>query len=252
MITLLYDGSFDGLFTAVFEVFEYRYSDVEIFSRENFQQENMFAEIHEVITQQEKSERVLNKLEQNIGKQGIHQLLQVFLSEDPEMEKLVLSAVKQSIKHSDENVMKNFADDDILKIAKICKSVSRERHRMTAFIRFEKMQDEIYFAKIDPDFNVLPLIRNHFKNRYADQKWMIYDLRRHYGLIYDLKDCEFFYPDEKLNLNLYQEKFHEEEKNYQKLWQSYFTKTNIKERKNTKLHIQHVPKRYWKYLTEKW
>lgn len=252
MITLLYDGSFDGLFTAVFEVFEYRYSDVEIFSRGNFQQENMFAEIHEVITQQEKSERVLNKLEQNIGKQGIHQLLQVFLSEDPEMEKLVLSAVKQSIKHPDENVMKNFADDDILKIAKICKSVSRERHRMTAFIRFEKMQDEIYFAKIDPDFNVLPLIRNHFKNRYADQKWMIYDLRRHYGLIYDLKDCEFFYPDEKLNLNLYQEKFHEEEKNYQKLWQSYFTKTNIKERKNTKLHIQHVPKRYWKYLTEKW
>ncbi|WP_435524762.1 hypothetical protein [Chryseobacterium indoltheticum] len=95
MTTLLYDGSFDGLFTAIFEVFEYRYKDVEIFSRENFLQENMFAEIHEVITQQEKSERVLNKLEQNIGKSGIHQLLQIFLSEDPEMEKLVLSAVKQ-------------------------------------------------------------------------------------------------------------------------------------------------------------
>jgi hypothetical protein len=27
--------------------------------------------------------------------------------------------------------------------------------------------------------------------------------------------------------------------------------TNIKERKNDKLHVQHVPKRYWKYLTEK-
>jgi hypothetical protein len=36
---------------------------VEIRNRENFQQENMFAEIHEVVTQQEKSERVLNKLE---------------------------------------------------------------------------------------------------------------------------------------------------------------------------------------------
>lgn len=252
MTTLLYDGSFDGLFTAIFEVFEYRYQDVEIFSKDNFQQENMFAEIHEVITQQEKSERVLNKLEQNIGKSGIHQLLQVFLSEDPEMEKLVLSAVKQSIKHPEENILQNFADEHILKISKICKSVSRERHRMTAFVRFEKMHDEIYFAKIDPDFNVLPLIRKHFKDRYADQKWMIYDLRRHYGLLYDLENCEFFYPDEKVDLNQYQQKFHEEEKKYQTLWQSYFTKTNIKERKNAKLHIQHVPKRYWKYLTEKW
>ena len=229
MTTLLYDGTFDGLLTAIFEVFEYRYQDVEIKNRENFQQENMFAEIHEVITQTEKSERVLNKLEQ-----------------------LIFSAVRQSIKHPNDNILQNFANDDVLKISKICKSVSRERHRMNAFVRFEKMQDNIFFAKIDPDFNVLPLIRKHFKDRYADQKWMIYDLRRHYGLYYDLENCEFFYPDEKLNLNQYQEKFHDEEKKYQTLWQSYFTKTNIKERKNTKLHIQHVPKRYWKYLTEKW
>ncbi|MCD1116079.1 TIGR03915 family putative DNA repair protein [Chryseobacterium turcicum] len=252
MTTLLYDGSFDGLFTAIFEVFEYRYKDVEIFNRENFQQENMFAEIQEVITQEEKSERVLNKLEQNIGKSGINQLLKVFLSEDQEMENLILSTVKQSIKHPEENILQNFVDSDMLKISKICKSVSRERHRMTAFVRFEKLQDDIYFAKIDPDFNVLPLIRKHFKDRYADQKWMIYDLRRHYGLFYDLENCEFFYPGEKLDLNQYQQKFHEEEKKYQTLWQSYFTKTNIKERKNTKLHIQQVPKRYWKYLTEKW
>ena len=251
MQTLLYDGSFDGLLTAIFEAFEYRYQEVEIFSRENFQQENMFAEIHEVYTNEEKSERVLKKLEQSIGKSGISQLLSVYFSELPEMERLILSAIQQSIQHPKENVLQNFADNDILEISKICKSVSRERHRMTAFVRFEKMQDDVYFAKIDPDFNVLPLIRKHFKNRYADQKWMIYDLKRQYGLFYDLEHCEFFYPNEKINLNQYQEKFHEEEKKYQTLWQSYFTKTNIVERKNTKLHIQHVPKRYWKYLTEK-
>ena len=60
MTTLLYDGTFDGLLTAIFEVFEYRYQDVEIKNRENFQQENMFAEIHEVVTQTEKSERGKN------------------------------------------------------------------------------------------------------------------------------------------------------------------------------------------------
>ena len=38
---------------------------------------------------------------------------------------------------------------------------------------------------------------------------------------------------------------------YQKLWHSYFQSINIEARKNTKLHLQHVPRRYWKYLTEK-
>lgn len=251
MITLLYDGSFDGLLTAVFEVFEYRYKDVEIISKEKFQQENMFSEIHEVITQPEKAGRVLKKLEQNIGKSGIHQLLKVFLSEDPELEPLILSAIRQSIQHPGENILQNYADDHILKISKIGKSVDRERHRMTAFVRFEKMQDGVFFAKIDPDLNVIPLIRKHFKDRYQDQKWMIYDIRRNYGILYDLKSCDFFYPEEKINLQQYQEKFHDEEQNYQKLWQQYFVKTNIVERKNLKLHIQHVPKRYWKYLTEK-
>lgn len=252
MTTLLYDGSFDGLLTTVFEVFEYRYKDVEIFSKEKFYQENIFAEIHEVITQSDKAERVFNKLEQNIGRSGIHQLLKVFLSEDPALEQLILSAIKQSIQHPTENILQNYADDDILAISKICKSVDRERHRMTAFVRFEKMQDDVFFAKIDPDFNVLPLIRKHFKDRYQDQKWMIYDLRRNYGILYDLETCDFFYPEEKLDLSRYQQQFHEEENQYQKLWQRYFTKTNIVERKNMKLHIQHVPRRYWKYLTEKW
>ncbi len=155
MTTLLYDASFDGLFTAIFEVFEYRYKDVEIVSRERFHQENIFAGIHEVVTQTDKSERVLKKLEQSLGKKGIHKLLKVFLSEDPELEKIILSAIKGSVKNPQENILENYADSDIMKISKICKSVDRESHRMTAFVRFEKMQDGIFFAKVDPDFNVL-------------------------------------------------------------------------------------------------
>lgn len=251
MQTLLYDGSFDGLFTAVFEVFEYKFKTVEIVNRNRFVQENMFAEIHEVYTNVEKSERVLKKLEKAIGKDGIHQLMMVYLSENENLERLILSAVQQSVHFPEENILKNYAIDDILNIAKICKSVSRERHRMNAFVRFEKLKDDVYFANIDPDFNVLPLIRNHFKKRYQDQKWMIYDMRRQYGIFYDLETCDFFYPEENIDTKNITDKFHDEENNYQKLWQRYFDKTNIKERKNLKLHLQHVPKRYWKYLTEK-
>ena len=152
-----------------------------------------------------------------------------------------------------QNILQDIGNDDILEISKICRSVSRERHRMLAFVRFELLQDEVYFAKIEPDFNVLPLIRKHFKERYADQKWMIFDLKRHYGIFYDLKEVQFFTPDSSQlqNFRNSEQFHHEEEKKYQKLWQRYFVKTGIPERKNMKLHIQWVPKRYWKYLTEK-
>ena len=142
----------------------------------------------------------------------------------------------------------------MMQIAKVCKSVSRETHRMNAFVRFEKLQDDFYFSKVEPDFNVLPLIFKHFKARYQDQKWMIFDLKRHYGIFSDQENADFFYPDTD-HLTQFiktQDLLHAEELKYQKLWQRYFFKTNIPERKNIKLHVQHVPKRYWKYLTEKY
>ena len=114
--------------------------------------------------------------------------------------------------------------------------------------------NNIYFANIEPDFNVLPLISKHFKSRYADQKWVIYDIKRNYGLFYDLKTLEIVQMDFPKNFDFSKTDknfFSEEEFEFQKLWQNYFKSTNITERKNMKLHVQHVPKRYWKYLSEK-
>ena len=253
MTTLLYDGTFEGLMTAVFEVFEYHFEIAEIISKENYHAEDFFSEVHDVNSSTEKSDRVIKKLETNLGKGGVKQLLLVYLSERQDAGNLILSAVRQSIKIPNKNVLENFGNTDIMEIAKICKSMGREIHRLHAFVRFEKLEDGMFFAKVEPDFNVLPVSFKFFKDRYADQKWMIYDLKRKFGVVYDLQTTDFFYPDE-LMLNALRKPetlHHEEEKKYQKLWQRYFTKTNIVERKNMKLHTQHVPKRYWKYLTEK-
>ena len=125
---------------------------------------------------------------------------------------------------------------------------------MEAFIRFQQNADGIFYCGIDPDFNVLPLIATHFRNRYADQQWIIYDLKRNYGLFYDLSKVE----EIKIDFNQRQKTtgianaiVSEKEGLYALLWKDYFKSTNIQARKNTKLHVQHVPKRYWKYLTEK-
>lgn len=254
MKTLIYDGSFEGLLTSIFEVFEYKYDVVEIINIANYHQENIFSEVHSVATDTQKSDRVLNRIKENLGKEGISILMKVYFSENPELERLILSAIRYSIKNPTQNILQDFANEDIMDIAKICKSMGREIHRMHAFVRFEKLQDEVYFSKIEPDFNVLPLSVKFFKDRYQDQKWMIFDLKRNYGVFYDLKEMDFFYPTENQHheFKKIENLLHEEETKYQKLWQRYFFKTNIPERKNLKMHHQMLPKRYWKYLTEKY
>jgi probable DNA metabolism protein len=124
---------------------------------------------------------------------------------------------------------------------------------MEAFVRFQKLKDDTFYAAVEPDFNVLPLLIRHFKSRYADQKWIIYDLKRKYGLYYDLHNVQYISLD-FANIGKAGDviaAFTEDEGIYQHLWKNYFTSVNIPSRKNTKLHVRHIPKRYWKHLTEK-
>ncbi len=252
MTILSYDSTFEGFLTAIFEIFEFKYQQPKIIKKDDSQQ-NIFATPIEIVTDVTKSDRVIKKLTDQLQNDGVRTLIYAFLSEKVGVEDLLFKVINYTVANKNQNVMKDFSNDAVLQVSQLTKSVGREKHRMEAFIRFELLKDGIYFAKIDPDFDVLTLIMNHFKNRYQDQKWLIYDLRRKYGVFYDLKNVEIVSLD--LDLKLIDDKsssvFSDSEIEYQKLWWEYFDHTNIKERKNTKLHLQHVPKRYWKYLTEK-
>ena len=252
MTILSYDSTFEGFLTTVFEIFEFKYQEPQIIKKED-SQHNMFATPIEIVTDITKSDRVIKKLTDQLQNDGVRTLIYAFLSEKVGVEDLLFKVINYAVANKSKNIMKDFSNDAVLQVSQLTKSVGREKHRMEAFIRFELLKDGIYFAKIDPDFDVLTLIMNHFKNRYQDQKWLIYDLRRKYGVFYDLNTVEIVSLD--LDLKLIDDKsssvFSDSEIQYQKLWWEYFDHTNIKERKNTKLHLQHVPRRYWKYLTEK-
>src|ERR1700759_5807161 len=125
--------------------------------------------------------------------------------------------------------------------------IGRERHRMEAFIRFQKLSDGTFYAGVEPDFNVLPLLIKHFRDRYADQKWIIYDLKRKYGIYYDLEKVEYMEVEFSTDgdKNKLTGIYFEDEQLYQHLWKNYFNSVNIPSRKNLKLHLRHIPKRYW-------
>lgn len=249
-MTYIFDGSLAGLLTAVFEWFERKPGKTILKSAEIFQPE-AFAESFTVITNQEKADRVWAGLEKKLKKDWRRKFYCSYLSELPEAYHHLFQFTLYIFKN-DAGAENNYGNEHVIALAKFAKSVEREKHRMEAFIRFQKTGDGMFYAAIDPDFNVLPLISNHFKNRYADQQWLIYDLKRKYGLFYNLNSVEevtinFSHDTKQQPASVMDEK----ESLYAVLWKDYFKSANIVARKNTKLHLQHVPKRYWKYLTEK-
>lgn len=251
-LTLIYDGTFDGFLTCVFQVYDLKLTQVNI-QPKLMVQESLFDSREEVLTNLEKADRVWKGVKSKTSSTGNLRIYYAFLSEQPEVENLLLRYIQYALE-SKLPIDTDFANQDVLKVSQIAKSVGREKHRMEAFVRFKLTKDNLYFANIEPDFDVLPLISKHFKRRYADQKWIIYDLKRNYGLYYDLDKVDIInltLPDDFDATKTSEDFFAAEELEFQTLWQDYFESTNIPSRKNMTLHIRHVPKRYWKYLSEK-
>lgn len=254
-MVFIYDGSYEGLLSCIFTIFKSRVVPTAIDAEAN-RQITLLDVVTQVATNDEWAVRVLKGIDERAGTQASALIYKIFLSELPLSEMLVYQVVQAIIQKGDASILDNFANPSILKAAQIEKMIHREVHRMHAFVRFQKSREGLFYAAIDPDFNVLPLIGEHFEKRYADQSWLIFDTRRHYGLYYDQENMGFVSSGDpvcRANTNLLQgESFQDEkEREYQSLWKNYFNAVNIRERNNTKLHLRHMPRRYWKYLTEK-
>ncbi|NJK86884.1 MAG: DUF4130 domain-containing protein [Bacteroidales bacterium] len=150
---------------------------------------------------------------------------------------------------------KDYGNEIVLNVNNLHAKVAKETERIIQFVRFQKTADDLYYAGFEPMYNVLPFAINHFKKRFGDQKWIIYDVKRNYGFYYDLKEVSHVeITNSKLNKNtgfLDRKLLNDEEDIFRHLWQNYFSSINISERKNLKLHTQFLPRRFWKYLPEK-
>ncbi len=259
MPILTYDGSFVGFLSAVFCLYaDFAYArtpaDRFLLMKDDApaaRTGDLFAQTMSVGNDSEKADRVLKTLEKIFSPAGVQRLLLAFLSEDPEVESKLLATIRHALNTPGRAVLHDHAHPAVSEINRLARAVSRERHRLLGFVRFEKTRTDIYFARIAPAYDVLLLLAGHFKRRYADQRWAIFDVSRHFGFYFDrqqLRVIDHFNPGSRQEwLSL----LDGDETVYQSLWRTYLTHGNIAERKNPQQHLRQLPKRYWRYLTEK-
>ena len=249
-----YDGSFEGFLTVVFEAFRCKQEPEAIIpTRSNIQ--IPMGEQVTIPRDDQKADRVWKAIKKKTNKKNARMLNIAFFAQEAQKEMLLWRYLKKVFTCSDPGFYQNMLDEDVNGVVDMARRVKREVHRFQGFVRFEKSVDGIYFAPIDPDHDIVRLLTSHFKARYADQPWVIYDTKRNYGIYFDTeKVLEVVIDDPNFDINTGNLKDHakdHDQDHYRHMWQAYYDAINIIERKNHRQMKNYMPKRYWKYLPEK-
>ena len=258
MLVYVFDNTLDGLLTAVFDSF-FLHQQPDMLLSQGSQLPLFADEPHLVATNTEKAGRVWKGLEKHLSKDGLRMITISWLSEEHSLNQPLFNFICKVFRQpTGSGIERNASDLDVLEVRNTCRRVLHEQLRMKQFIRFQKAKDGTYLAVVSPDHNVLPLITNHFQDRFNDQPWLIYDAKRHYGYYYDGEstthvtfESEAAVPFDLSNGKLDADVLSNDDALFQQLWRTYFKAICIKERMNPKKQLSDMPRRYWKYMTEK-
>lgn len=240
----IYDNSFEGLLTAIF--YAYTEKDLCIITRQKNFLPNLLNDIYEINTEIDKFERVYSSIINKLNNSILINIYHLYLSDIKDCDTLILKYLKLCYNFGPSiNLAKN--NDIIILVDKYCRRVKGEAHRFTGFVRFKEIAPLSFYASIEPDHNILPLIINHFSRRFSDQNFIIHDLKRDLAIIYNKKESMIidFKREDADSLISNKNDFE-----FEKLWRTFYSSVNIKERENLRLRSQHMPKRYWNHLTE--
>ena len=240
-IVYRYDGSFEGMICCVHDAF-YRKEEPFSISGPDDDQISLL-DCHIVETEPDNAGRVMAAVSEKIGEPAADLVRQAYLTCMAAKELAVLRFLRLGFKVGS-GVTDMLAEDAVNGLVKAVRSLNGEAHLLTGFIRFSDYRGKMA-AVISPKNTVLPIIAGHFCDRYASESFIIYDDVHNMALCYHNGKCEL------MNIKDFTlPAVSNDEIKYRALWKKFYDTIGIKERYNPKCRMSHMPKRYWKHMTE--
>ena len=246
MLSISYDSTFNGFLSVVFEIYRQHLDVGEIHPDRSDSPCNLFMQPFRIETSEESAQRLKRAISNQASPEILSTLDAAFRSEEDGIEMKILAYLRKMFLGTDPTYAKNPTSDEMLPIFMTARSVRREVGGMLGMVRFNRMPDGTYFSEIEPKYDILELLIGHFRGRFANERWIIYDSKRGFGVYYDGKN-----PVEMSIPNIRQVSAMNSSDNFVQLWQDYYKSIAIKERENPKLMKQCLPVRYWKHLPER-
>lgn len=240
-IGYLYDGSFEGFLSCVFESFEKREIPADICA-EDAQQISLFP-MRTVPTDPEKAGRVLRSIPRRICIEAEDFVFSAFYSCMPGRESCLLSFLRMGYRIGP-RVLSHLTDPAINALFQAVRHAKNEAHLLSGFIRLSE-HNGMLAGVIEPKNRALYLIAPHFADRFRTNPVFIYDKTHRQALfahegqwrIFPLADFEPAQPDAA-------------EMRMRALWRTFYDTVAIEGRRNETCRRTHLPLRYRGNMTE--
>ena len=157
---------------------------------------------------------------------------------------VVLYRLLWRLTHGEAHLLQLETDDDIVRATLMAKAVSRDVHKMKAFVRFRVVREadgvEHYIAWHRPDHFIVPRVAPFFVERFYAMRWTILT-----------PDASALWRDARLSFGpgAAREAAPRDDA-LEDLWRDYYASIYNPARTNLALMQQHVPKKHWATLPE--
>ncbi len=260
-----YDGTLEGLLSAVFAAYA-RHEDPTDVAPNGVLQPRLGQMVVDIPTDFDAALRVQRGISRTCGPAAFDAVKTVSLSDDPHAGTVAYRFVRHAMaankppacgtcaRHgscggvctrSRRSVLADVAHPAVQPLLRLSRAVYNERHRMMQFLRFEHLEGGLWFARCNPQANVVPLLMDWFSGRFNTQPFVIHDEGHDLAGVYEGSDWYLVRTD-RLDLPGPTA----DERAMKDAWKRFYRTIAVESRYNPELRRQFMPKRLWKNITE--
>ena len=257
MYIFICEDSLDGILTGIYDAWDFKiqhknlsHNDIGLSSKEPKNYE-LFTEYIHVETCFEKAQKVSHTIFQKLGGEFYDAIIKAALSREPSGKKdldkadAVYKTIVLALRSPEaEKVLLYLGIPCVYRVFTLSRATNMEAHHFMGFLRFSELKNGVLFSTIHPKNHVLPILAEHFIDRFPKENFMIFDETRNLAAVHRAGKNYMLVDASDLNQDIIHN-YSKEEQQFRDLWLTFFDSVAIEARTNPKLQAQNIPKRFW-------
>lgn len=248
---IICEDSLEGIFTAIYDAYAlktgHEHVHVQVGEEDNYR---LFATYMHSQPDSVKTNKVIRTLRDRLGEEIYLTICRAAASYFPDKGEAIYRTVVEGITGgSGRRTMDNLHHPYVARTFELARRTANEAHREIEFLRFQELEQDVLYAKIGPENNVISFIMPHFADRLAPENFMIHDEKRGLFGVHPARE-EWYLVSGAEEFAQGSLRWSETEMMYQELFTLFHNTIAINERRNKRLQQQMLPLRFQDYMVE--
>lgn len=252
-VAYVYDGSLEGLLSAVFCAYANKEDPTDVVPQELLQP-RLTQRVSKIDANLELADRVRRGIVRRCGMRTFHRIARASVSSAMDAGTAIYRFIRYAMDEHRGNgrAISNISHKAVSRLFEIERGVNNECEKMRQFARFENLAGDdvqIWFAKVNPRDAVVPLVLGHFIERFNIQPFIIFDEVHGIAGVWD-GFKRYLVQTEDHDLISHLPNRSRAEVDMQDAWRVFYRSVAIDSRYNPELRRNFMPMRLWKNITE--